>query len=730
MKNFKQLLSKPKWPLILIVFSYLFFTTYYMGPSVWHCNDTLYGFGDNTAGPVWRFGLEPKQAPLGSYATMTNFPVGENLYSPVNYSLSGQSYLIWGASRATNPICGYNLVNMLGFFMSAIIMFGFIYSLTRNKWVAWLAGYAVSFAPYYQMKVGGHPGYGFQGLLIAIAWAFFNLIKKQRKRDALILGAITAFCFYFDPYFSILAVSVIAPLVVCWALVGLWRVKKLPKLKLSYQKQLKLLASAVGIFLILLAPLAAVTLRNSKQISDSVASSRGNVLFEAKSCSNLPHEYALPYVLHPVFSKLFGKAEYTRMIDRMHGGFTCGIGEDTVGISLAVLSVAGVGLVVFAWEGLNKRKLKFGLEYDKRLVFLGMFAVGLTAIILALPPLKIGQVLPTPSYAIIMITSTWRTLTRFYVVVNFATITLFSIFLIFVKANFPQYKKLLQIGFVLIFLTIFVEYQAFRPFIGNRLSTFSYRKDVPAVYEWLHGQSEIKEIAEYPLERAGGESNANAYYLSMQVAHGKKLFNGNLPTTYEEGLRSSLKDISDPQTQQVLYALGIDAVVIHGISVEQIKGIPGLEILYSAPQSTFNLLSFTPLVKHDNVVVVKISSQPKIQSMIALRDGFVRNANIIKSAADWEYEAINNSVMKIVALPGADKSADLGSSKVCFSVRKAGDDDSSVLTLNIDGADQPGLLITGQYQRVVVSAKDSVILTNHSGFNMRVKDLGCNAGEL
>lgn len=129
-------LKSKKIFVFLVLLSYIFFTIFYMGPSTWNCQDTLYGFGDNTAGPVWRFGLEPKQAPLGSFENMTNYPVGENLYSPTNYSLSGQSYMIWAASRTLGPICGYNVINAVGFIASAFVMFGFIYALTRRKWIA------------------------------------------------------------------------------------------------------------------------------------------------------------------------------------------------------------------------------------------------------------------------------------------------------------------------------------------------------------------------------------------------------------------------------------------------------------------------------------------------------------------------------------------------------------------------------------------------------------------
>lgn len=550
----KQIRFSKRWFFVFTILTYLFFTMFYMGPSVWKCNDTLYGFGDNTAGPVWRFGLKPPQSPVGGFENMTNYPVGENLYTPAVYSLSGQSSAIWANSRIFGPVCGYNLFNMGGFVLSAIVMFGFIYALTKRRWIAWFAGFAVSFSPYYQMKVGGHPGYGYQALLIGSVWALYNLIKNKRKRDIALFAGITASCFYFDPYFSLLVVCMVAPIGLVW-LTGYYlaqKNKKFEELFDASKNTLFTLLKAGAMTLLLLLPLVFVTTKNSSQIASSVAASRGNVLFEAKACSNLPHEYVTPFVLHPIFERLAGKAEYIKLIDNLHNGFSCGIGEDTVGVSVAIMTVTIFGLTVLAWETINKRKLGIQLGYNKRLVIYGITAVLLTGFLIGFPPMKLLGFIPTPSYVMLKITTTWRTLTRLYVVVNFATITLFSIVLVYFSEHFKKYRKILLVLFILLFGAVLIEYQAFKPFTGNKLSTFSYKKDVPSSYTWLKEQKDITAIAEYPMEKSGGESNAMAYYLSMQVAHGKKLFNSNIATSYEDKLRDSMKDISDPDRKSVV----------------------------------------------------------------------------------------------------------------------------------------------------------------------------------
>lgn len=707
----------------LVLLSYVFFTLMYMGPSVWDCKNTVYGFGDNTAGPIWRYQLEPKQSPIGGYQNQTNYPVGETQYSPTNYSLIGQSTLIWGTSRAFGPICGYNVVNILGFIASAAVMFGFILALTGNVWIAWLAGYAVSFSPYYQMKVGGHPGYGYQALLIGCAWAFFNLLKRRRRRDAVILSAVAAVTFYFDPYFSLLGSLTLGTLGVGWAAASWWRTKTDKKQKQVVVLQFKQLLFAAALLVAFLLPLVGVIVKNGEKVSTTVAALRGNVLFEAKSCSNLPHEYALPFVLHPVFRRVLGGDDYVKSVDVLHNGFTCGIGEDTVGVSMTILTVTGIGFIIFIWERLNKRKIPLRLGYDTRTVVVAISLLIIGAVALGLPPAKIAGDIPTPAYVLLKLTTTWRTLTRMYVLVNIGIITLFSIILLAARVYFSAHKKLLTAAFVLLFLGVFIEYMAFSPFKGNELSSFNYQRDVPPVYSWLKGQDSIRVIAEYPLEKAGGESNAMAYYLSMQMIHKKQLFNGNDPLSYEEELRNSLKDITDPHTLAVLSAVGVDTVVVHGVAESDLASVPGLEVVHVEPQAPFNILAYTPLVKKDNTVVARITAAPAA-AMLRFDSGFARNATIIHSAADWEYEVLNNAKMSVVSFPGGPEITGQPT-RQCFAIRLAAENDSGQITISADGENTQTVVASSSYMYVETMAGRSIVLTTSAGQNMRIKDLGC-----
>lgn len=699
-----------------------------MTPQVLNMSTITYGFGDNTAGPIWKNSM-PGQPILGGFEDKTNYPFGESIYSPQGYSLVLQTAPIWALSEAFGPVAGYNLFNIIGFISAALVMCGFVYTLTRNKYIAILAGYAASFAPYYQMKVGGHPGYGYQALLIGVLWAFFNLIKHVKKKDAVTLGVLTAICFYFDPYFSLLAATCLAALGLSWGILSWIQVRRGFIKRVTVLHQLRMLGLSALVTMVLLIPLVAVAVSKSDEISSSVAAARGNVLLEAKACSVLPHQYATPFVLNPIFNKLFG-ATYKTNVDNINNHFTCGIGEGTIGISIAMLGMVGMTLVIFGWEKLNNRKLGLSrtIAFEPRLLVFSIIALGFVAMLMALPPARLLNIVPTPSDALLSITSTWRTLARFYVLINISVVILFSVSLAYFAQHFKRHKKILAALLMILFFIIFVEYQAFKPFAGNKLSNYDYTSSPPAAYFWLKSQVDIKDIAEYPLERAGGESNAQAYYQSMQTTHGKNLFNSALSNSPQENIRSSLKDLSDPQTIQVLRSLGIDAVVIHGVPSERIDRIPHLQVIYSAPQSAYNLLTYTPLVTDDNIVIAKIVDTPTATTMLRLRENeFPRNVRIIHSSIDWSYEALQNSHIDIAPIrPDTKPSSSQSSQEVCFSVRLSMPKDIDKLTILADGKPQSTILITDKYQAVQASARSSVTLRNKHGHNMQVKDLGCS----
>ena len=717
-----RLVARFPWlPHALVAASYVLLVVYYMTPEVMHCSTTVDGFGDNTAGPIWRYWASP-HSPFWGQEKLTNYPYGDNLSNPVNFSGSLQYIFYWLLAKVLGPVCGYNFLNFIGLVATALAMYGLIRFLTRKSWIAWFAGYAVAFTPYFQVKIGGHPSYAYQALLIGTIWAFLSVIKTRKRSGAIVLGLLTAACFYLDPYFILLEALVLGGFGFAWLVLFVVSQKRgAAKEKKNTRSQLRVLVIAAIIAVSLILPLAAIKISKSAEINSYVSSARGNVLYEARACSNWPHEYLLPFVLHPTFEHLFGKARYQSVLNSLDNFYHCGIGEDSVGLSLTLLAVVMFAGSVVVWERLSGRRIKFsGAYYDPRLVIGGAAAAGILAVAIGLPPVHYHGI-PSPSYELLQITHTWRTLTRVYVVVNISLVITAAFALAFFADAFRKHPRFLRTAFVVIILLVAVEYQAFTPFRGNTLSTFNYQTSAPETYYWLAKQRDIKTVAEYPLERYGGESDALSYYLTMQKIHGKPILNSALPNSPQDSLRSGLKSLSDPQTIPVLKQLGVDTVIIHGVSKQQVEAIPYLRIIHTAPQANFNLLPHTPTVKYDNIIVAKIVQTPPEANVLELGTGFARNTLIINSAADWQYEATQDSQLHNVSLSAKPVSGD-----ACFAIKMAAPHDQDQLTIKLNGKSAKVLRITDTYQSIAVPAATTITLHLDHGHNMRVTKLGCD----
>lgn len=703
---------------LLVAGFFILTTLYYMFPSVINCNSTVNGFGDNTSGPIWRYQISPN-SPFGAYENVTNYPYGENLYTPVNFSASGQTVIYWGLARIAGPVCGYNLFNILGFVSSALMLYGFIYYLTKLRYLAVFAGYAGAFVPYFQLKVGGHPSYAFQGLLVGLIWLFLSFIRSPSKAKAVALGSILAFCMYFDPYFVLFTILIVLACLAGLA-VYIWRGQNTRKVLTRY---LKFLILSGAVFGLLMSPLAAVYLKNRQSINGYVSGLRGDVRSEARACSNLPHEYVLPFVLHYFYEGLLG-GRYVAGVDAMTNRFSCGIGEDTVGINPYLVSVVLLATPIYGWEILNRRKLRLRATYMIKPEEVGLaagilFLVGFGAFLLALPPYRIHG-LETPSSYLLDVTSTWRTLTRLFLLVNISITILSSMILAYIFKLFPRHRKKLLIGFGVLWVLSFVQYQAFQPLKGNTLSSFSYKNDAPEGYYWLSKQGDVKVVAEYPLERYGGESDAMSYYLTMQSVHGKKLINSAKPNSPYEELRSGLKDISDPQVVPVLKALGVDLVVIHGVTAEQVSKVAGLDVDHTILQAPFNILPHTPTVKKDTVVFARIRSDVSPATfVIELSSGFPRNTNLIKSTIDWSYEVQTGAKMKAVRLVEGVANVP----NICFEIRTASPGETDKVMIVTE--DTTSSIDIDHKYHYVATTGENVVINSLSGHNMQMSNIGC-----
>jgi len=717
------LFLKKNWFIFFVIFIYSFFAVYYVGfsQSISECNNTLNGLGDNTAGPIWR-AANAGDSPIGGVSNMTNYPNGDNLSSPVDAVVGAQLLLLWLTAKLAGPVCGYNLANILGYISASLLMFGFIYSLTKGKrWIALLAGYAVAFTPFFQLKTEGHPSYGFQALLIGALWSLLLLLNDYKKSRVFISALLMAVCFYFDPYFSLLAITIAAPLILAWLIIGLIKYKNI------FMDGLKSIVLGMGLLTVFISPLIYISITQSSQINSAVAGTRDNVIETARVFSNLPSEYFLPFTDSPIF-KLFG--DYGKKMHDSLYVFSMGNAvEDAVGIGLIMIFLIFLFYIVIAWEKLQYKNLNMEklFRFDVRLLIFGVSAVAISAIILALPPIYILGI-PLPSLVLLQFTNIWRVISREYVVVNIAVTTLFAIALVYFNDRLNISKIIKSVLFILFFICLFVQYQTYGPFQGIEPAKFSYN-DAPEAYYWLNNQDDVKAIAEYPIEKSV-ESYANGYYLSMQIIHKKPMLNSVLSNSPDDLIRSSIKNLSDPQTIPVLHSLGINYIVVHGVKLEDVNKIPYLEVKYSGLHGVVGAPS-SRLIANDILVIAKIlDNAPHTLTSLQFLDNLSSDKNTQGSAVDWKYNIKTNSRFLISRLPSSDVPIDLIKSEYvnsCFDIKMFDNKDSSLVNLSANGQTLMVINADDQYKRIKLDYRlnEVVNISSSSGDDMVISSIGC-----
>lgn len=692
-----------------------------MGPSITHCTDRLNGLGDSTAGPVWENSLKPSQPLSGGYEGTTNYPVGDNLHSPVRYSAIGQSVLMKLNAKIVGPVCGYNLFNFSSYLFTAITMFAFIYYLTKSRWIALMAGYAVAYTPYIQSKIGGHPSYGFAGLLILALWLTIHIFKNPKYLYGVLLALIVAFSMSFDPYFVLLTATVLVPVVLVWFAYITARVIQGNETKENYLQIIKIFSVALLGVIILISPLIYVRLAKSAEIDKSTNNSRGNVLVTAQQCSNLPLDYLLPDPRNQLLAEKI--KNYTqRNINLRHW---CGFGESRVSVSLVAMTVIGMGLIIILWEVLNNRRTKLAskIEYKPPIILINsIILMGAVAMLAGMPPNVHGYT--TLSGVILKLTATWRVFAREYIVINLATIVLFAIVLRFFSiAKFRYRRVLMPVGYVFIFMGILIEYQITTPFLPL---TFSYKNDTPNIYKSLRLDSDVYAIAEYPVDRIGIEYDSTIYYLTMQKVHQKKIFNSASSNDIRENIHIAMKDLTDPQTIPALRATGVDHIIVHDVNIDDLKSkVPDLQIITQENPAIFGLTMVRP-GKTNNMVLAKIKDGPKLQELLVINKGFTVNLPIQTNPLDVQFEILQDAELGVSPVISDKKSSAVGLR--CFEAKMSAPEDRAMLAVLVNGQESQNTELNGkQYSSIQIIAKegDVIRLRNSTGHNMRLNNLGC-----
>jgi hypothetical protein len=428
----------------------------------------------------------------------------------------------FGLSLGFGPIAANSLYILLGYVLSATVMFLFVRRLTGNAWVAALCGWAFAFFPFAVRNGLGHSDYIHGWVLVLAVWRLLELQWLANRRNALLAGLAMALAMWWTPYFILLGgVAYLTATAVALAMAAYHR-----HLKATLWPQI-ITALTLIIFLALLTALATSSVGSALGV-------RSNAVPEFNTYSARWLEYVLPDAASP----LFGSLTHGYLVSHRHGSNRS---ESTLYLGITIMGLATVACVAFArgWLSVRLRRTVVVLS-----------AIAVAALITSAPPegTILGITVPFPSHFIMEVTTTWRAYSRFVVVVMLALTALAGIGLsaLVQRRSARTGLAIMLAATVLIPLDLWAR-------VPHPTASYS----PPPVFTTLAHQPKGL-TAEYPLTPAGATFYWDVFF---QGAHRMPMLNGYLQGTLQEHRAVELANLADPSTGPRLAALGVRYVV-------------------------------------------------------------------------------------------------------------------------------------------------------------------------
>lgn len=559
--RFRSLLLRT-WVQWLIAAIFFFLMSWlFMGSAITSCSTSSTALGsDSTGGFGWVQWATGNDLTWG-HTDKSNYPYGETLGRPqfVTSSIFIGIYKV--LALLTSPICGINLMALLGYMSTGLMAFGLVKWLLKRFSIAIFAGFAAAFVPFHQFKSQSHINYIWGSLFIAVIWAYLWFMSRPSYKRAAVLGAVSSLGFYFDGYYVLISSVVIGSLFSSSFILDLLRLRtnmRQNKIILSRAvTRLKYLLVSVGVLAVLLIPILQVYRTSGKAISQSLAAVRSDIKTETITYGARPIEFIVPSSNSALVPN---EVPWTI---KPHGS---NASENTLYLGYTIILLA---LVAYARLFYRKdRSVKFRDMPYADLVFV-LSLVFAACYVMSLPALTsvFGHTIPTPTYILIKLTANWRVLSRMFLALQPVAVILASLGLyMLIRRRAP---KLQLVIVALCGLLLFLEY------LPTPLHpTTDLYKDAPPIYQQIRTDPQVKLVAEYPLDGI----LYTPQIFTFQQMHNKELLNASDVGIARGQFQGSILGLSDPQTLGVLKKLKVDVLITHGMKAN----IPGLTTYYLA----------------------------------------------------------------------------------------------------------------------------------------------------
>lgn len=536
-----------QWLLAAIFFFLL--SWLFMGSALTSCSSTTTALGsDSTGGFAWNQWATGNGLSWG-HTVKSNYPFGENLGQPQYITSTIFIFVYKVFSTLSTPICGLNMMVLLAYMSTALLMFGLVKWLLKRPDIAVFAGFAAAFVPFHLLKSESHINYMYGSIFIAVIWAYLWFMNRPSYKRAVGLAVVSSLGFYFDGYFVLISAVLVGALfsssfvfdVLRSVLARRWQKTVLDQAR----TRLKYLLTATILLGVLLIPILLVYKADGANINQSLAVARSPIKAETEIYGVRPIEFLLPS-----YNNWFVPASYTHWrTTKLHGS---NFSESTLYIGYTVMLLA-VGSLLYLWRRQNRQLKLQNMAYQELVFTLGYSFLVCLALSLPAVAYIFGHHIRTPVDVLVHLTANWRVLSRFFLAMDPLVIIAAALGLYMLTRH---RSKSVQLAIVVVCGgLLFLEYLP-RPVHP----TGNLYKDAPPIYKQLAQDHSAKIVAEYPL--------ASFVYtpeiFTFQPVYNKTLVNSSNASISEGPFDASIAGLNDPQTAPVLKALKVDVIITHG----------------------------------------------------------------------------------------------------------------------------------------------------------------------
>jgi hypothetical protein len=524
-------------------------------PLILNLRSSFYGFPGDTYGAIWGIWwtsyaiFQLHASPL--YCSIAGYPFG---FYPM-YPIFVIYLITTPLEMALGEVAAYNIATFISFPLAGIGMYYLAYTITKDKYASFIGGCIFAFCPYHFAHALHHLS------LVQTQWmpfvlAFLLKLKEEKTyKNAIILAIFLCLQAFSDGYYAFFSIILVF-VFLC--------VEAGSNLRRGHFK------IGIGVFKLCAVSLAIIGLVSGLTyiyLLKPAAAHSGAVpqryLFELVIYSLKPWDLFVPTLYHPVFGR------YTHDFILAHLGGSNPV-EQTVylGYTPLILSL----FALFKRKDIEKMPEGERLESFAIPLFLAIIVVSLAFMMPAY--IQVGdKIVPSSlSYLLYQITSIYRVMVRFDVLIMLSVAVLASIGLKYLTKN--------KVAAVILLALILFEYtpvpavdslklaEATRPGQNFPFWEESYAGDttvfkIPEVYRWLADQEGNIIIAEYPMVKAPSENESVYYrYLFYQTVHKKRMVNGAGNPEIAD-LRAKIERLNDSAVD-VLREAGVKYVLVHG----------------------------------------------------------------------------------------------------------------------------------------------------------------------